>query len=102
MRYIYTLADPKDHIVRYIGQTKDPIKRELSHNCDKSKTHKGHWIRSVRNAGRRVELTVILICEEDVINQYEIGSKRKKSAKYNKLISDYNCSKCNHLKRLIA
>ena len=51
MKRIYTLADPRDNVIRYIGITKTSLNRRLAghiHDCKSKKpTHKINWIKSL-------------------------------------------------------
>lgn len=53
---IYALADPKTREVRYIGKTINPGIRINQHRCDKSKTYRGNWLRSINYAFEFIEL----------------------------------------------
>ena len=52
-RYIYALVDPRDNLVRYIGQSKEPAKR-LSHHVrghEGPQTEKDIWISDLLDSG---------------------------------------------------
>lgn len=57
--YIYGLREPDTQLIRYIGKTNDPHRRWLNHLCEKSKTHRANWIRSLERRGLRPEIVVI-------------------------------------------
>lgn len=57
--FIYTLADPRTHEVRYVGKAFDLKKRFSIHVCDKTPTHRGRWIRHLRSVGLRPEMEVL-------------------------------------------
>ena len=42
--HIYTLSDPRDGVVRYVGCTIDPKARLSAHLCDKANTRKNKWL----------------------------------------------------------
>jgi len=70
---IYGLVDPADGRIRYIGQAIRPRARLGRHRRDLSGvTHRQNWIRSVRDAGRTVEMVVIDECQTQAeANQLE-------------------------------
>lgn len=49
--YIYGLVDPETLECRYIGKSIDPWERLKSHMNDKQKTHKVHWLQSLKRRG---------------------------------------------------
>jgi len=47
--YIYTLSDPRNNQVKYIGYSKNPKERYFNHLCTtKLKTKKNSWIKSLK------------------------------------------------------
>ena len=84
--YIYTLSDPRDCIVRYVGQTRTPKMRKQSHervSNSEGQPKLREWKRSLISAGIVPEFVVIMICpanrgrvyEKMVINRYkELGN----------------------------
>lgn len=46
--YIYTLTDPRDNLIKYIGKTLNPITRKSQHKNSRTKTKCGTWIQSLR------------------------------------------------------
>lgn len=52
---IYTLEDPVDGMIRYIGKADYPVSRLAKHVYESNKmaSHKDRWIQSVLKAGRR-------------------------------------------------
>lgn len=65
--YIYSLNDPITDVPRYIGLTFYLHKRKLSHFNSNEKTHKGNWIKSLRNNGLLPVMEII-----DTVNENEI------------------------------
>lgn len=59
--FIYALVDPRDGGIRYIGKADDPKTRLQYHlaHCERRKNRCSRWIRSLRDEGKRPELTVI-------------------------------------------
>lgn len=58
--YIYTLKDPRDNTIRYIGMSKDPVKRLASHYSLSDGTgEKQQWLRELRDAGFRPTLEIL-------------------------------------------
>lgn len=64
---IYTLSDPRDKVVRYIGKTVKALKDRLSHHLHVAKTaghrkeynHRACWIRSLIKIGLRPDIEEI-------------------------------------------
>ncbi len=53
MHSVYTLADPVDNIVRYVGYTASTLKHRLGqHLCDRNVCHRTCWIQSVLTSKR--------------------------------------------------
>ena len=62
--YIYTLSDPRDSAIRYVGQAKDPKKRLEGHGHSEG-TGKSEWIKALRELHLRPILTVVDECQVD-------------------------------------
>lgn len=58
---VYALIDPISGFIRYIGKTSEAqlAYRIKSHTYTKAKTHKGFWIRSLRQSGLHFEVLVL-------------------------------------------
>lgn len=72
--YIYTLTDPRDNLVKYIGKTYR-INRRLNEHIYKSKesnTPKNAWIKNLSNYNLTPILEVLEICSIDESNDLEI------------------------------
>ena len=65
--YIYTLTDPRDNSVRYVGLTRWPEQRRGQHRYAPSKTPLGEWLDELSAVGLAPIFTVI----EEVIGCHE-------------------------------
>lgn len=66
---LYVLRHPETMEIRYVGVTKHSLERRLSsHICDKSKTYKTNWIKSLKNQGLKpvIELVTSYDTKEEV------------------------------------
>jgi predicted GIY-YIG superfamily endonuclease len=65
---IYALVDPKDHTVRYVGQTTDLQTRFYAHCNQKENFREAAWISRLGNEGLRPAMVVLTKCktQEDV------------------------------------
>lgn len=57
--FIYTLSDPRDKRIRYVGRTSDVQARYFGHLSTKGSTEKDIWIDELRQLGIRPEMSVI-------------------------------------------
>lgn len=57
--YVYGLIDPTDNKIKYIGQTRNVIKRWSEHYGDIPFNKKGDWIRKLKSRGIRPYLIVL-------------------------------------------
>lgn len=73
--FLYGLLDPRDGMLRYIGQTTVSTKTRFhSHLADRrKKTAKGRWINDLRSVGLRPELIVLGCFPRDVLDEEEIA-----------------------------
>jgi len=62
--YIYTLTDPKNNEVRYVGKTINPERRYKQHLYDKRRSHKASWVQSLRNDNLKPIMSIIEECTE--------------------------------------
>lgn len=79
--YLYYLICPKEKIVRYVGISKNPYNRLKRHLSDKSKTHKTHWIASLKTKNLLPELKIVVSnVSEEKAKKLEIkhGAELKK------------------------
>lgn len=60
---VYSLSDPRDNTVRYVGKSVNGLKRPRTHTYPsclrKDKTYKGNWIRGLVNDGFKPEIDVL-------------------------------------------
>jgi hypothetical protein len=61
--YIYALIDPDSLLVRYIGKTTNPKKRESEHNNRKGNSAKDKWIESLTGQKKRPIFEIIEECD---------------------------------------
>ena len=60
---IYGLADPRDHVIRYVGKTHATLAERLwQHEFTPSNRRVGAWLRRLRREGVSAEIIVIEIC----------------------------------------
>ncbi len=60
--YIYTLTDPIDNQIKYVGKTVDPNQRLSSHRSEARKGRggkRGEWIRSLIEIGREPIMKIV-------------------------------------------
>jgi len=67
--HIYSLTDPRDGRVRYVGKTTRPKGRLHSHICEairgRQENHRTHWVRSVIEAGHFPTMSILESGEGD-------------------------------------
>lgn len=63
---IYTLADPIDGLIRYVGKADYPVRRLAKHVYESHKiaSHKDRWIQSVLKSGRRPVYEILEVVPE--------------------------------------
>lgn len=72
--FIYVLKCPVTEQIRYVGKTRDPIKRRSSHLRDcRNKNHRTNWIRSLLDKNLKPIFQVIDEVEESVWPQWEVA-----------------------------
>ena len=59
MNYIYTLTDPLEGEVRYVGKTINPTKRYSSHCYTKTKTYVSKWIQKLKRSGHLPTMEIV-------------------------------------------
>jgi len=57
--YIYTLSDPENHQVRYVGKSNNPHSRFNDHLRGRENTHKAFWVKSLANRGLMPVLSIV-------------------------------------------
>lgn len=57
--YIYGLHDPRTGELRYIGKSIRPLERLGNHICERTNTHRGHWINELNRLKLRPVLIII-------------------------------------------
>lgn len=73
--YIYSLIDPRDDEVKYVGKTKDLAERLKSHLKDakRSNTPKNAWLLKLRRLGLKPQVEVL---EEVAESDWELAERR--------------------------
>jgi len=62
--YIYSLRHPQRKMVRYIGKTNRPVRREYEHLNRLDKSKKSEWISAILKKGKKPLLEIIEECSE--------------------------------------
>lgn len=63
MGYIYGLSSDADDVIKYIGLTESSLSHRLSqHLVDKRVNKRTSWIKSIRNANQKLQITEIDYC----------------------------------------
>jgi predicted GIY-YIG superfamily endonuclease len=57
--FIYTLTDPRNGIVMYVGCTLNPVAREQQHRCSPRTKPVGRWMDELAAAGLEPIFTVV-------------------------------------------
>lgn len=58
--FIYTLSDPRDNLIRYVGVTKNPKQRLRDHIKElKNNTRKTAWVKSLKKEGLNPNLEIL-------------------------------------------
>jgi len=61
--YIYGLADPRDHVIRYVGKTVKPLyERATGHMNDPTNARMAEWVESLDAVNVVVEIVALEIC----------------------------------------
>lgn len=63
--YIYTLSDPRDNQIRYVGKSVNPRKRIDNHLNIKRKAHCSCWIQSLKSLGLKPIFSIIETTTKD-------------------------------------
>lgn len=73
LNYIYTLTDPRDFKVKYIGKTNNIKKRLYRHITESNgNSKKDNWIKKLNEINLSPIIEVLDTCEDDYINKLEI------------------------------
>jgi hypothetical protein len=63
---IYALKDPRTDEIRYVGKTSVSLTKRFSrHLSEHKKTHKCHWVQSLREQGIKPTLVLLEECETE-------------------------------------
>lgn len=83
--YIYTLSDPRDGMVRYVGKTISVSKRRSEHFSGKGKTRNAIWVRRLKRIGLLPVFEIIDECREnwEVVERSYIRLYKSFGAKLN-------------------
>lgn len=58
--YIYTLSDPRDNSIHYVGLSSNPKQRWYQHNqCTDGSQEKINWIRELKQLHLKTRLTIL-------------------------------------------
>ncbi|OHC00341.1 MAG: hypothetical protein A2Z57_04420 [Planctomycetes bacterium RIFCSPHIGHO2_12_39_6] len=72
--YIYTLSDPRNNQVRYVGKTNNLRTRFINHLREDYKGRKPNWIKSLKNKGLLPIIEAVDFVPE---NDWKLGEKQK-------------------------
>src|SRR5882757_2352080 len=61
---IYSLSDPRNGIVRYVGQTQDHVRRLKQHVAKPTSPAMRTWLEALSEEGLRPALAVLETCED--------------------------------------
>lgn len=77
--FVYTLTDPRDGLVKYVGITMRPTRRLSDHLNDKRNTLKSTWVKSLKKLGLKPLFDVIDVTDEENfchVEQYWISQMK--------------------------
>ena len=100
--YLYGLADPDSHDVRYVGQSKSPVDRFKFHMLEIGPHPKGDWIRELRSEGKEPVLIPLALTSSRVPSSPPTSSARAAKPIYVSLDSlfGYPSISCSGVTRL--
>lgn len=67
-RFVYTLIDPRDGAIRYVGLSASGIGRlyrQISRHFRRDKTHRALWLASLAAAGLKPKWNIVEVCATD-------------------------------------
>ncbi len=76
---VYTLSDPRDGLVKYIGITSRPTRRMIDHLNDKRNNLKSSWVKSLKKLGLKPLFDIIDVTDNEnycKIEQYWISQMK--------------------------
>jgi hypothetical protein len=96
--YIYGLVSTRDEKIRYVGQTKSPLRQRLAeHRCDsltrKNKNHKCNWYRKECRDGYDIKIVLIEETDKEHWAEREIYWIKKLSVS-NDLVNELKGGNC--------
>lgn len=77
--FVYTLTDPIDGLIKYVGITSRPTRRMVDHLNDKRNNLKSTWIKSLKNLGLTPLFEIIDVTDEEnycKVEQYWISQMK--------------------------
>jgi hypothetical protein len=69
--YVYGLKDPRDNLIRYVGQTVSMTARMSGHTTAETRTRKGRWLRELDGLGMPAEPVILQTCAEEESREVE-------------------------------
>lgn len=70
--YVYALRCPDSKIIKYIGKADNPKRRYNSHMCDKNRSPKSSWIKSLKTQNKKPELVILGVYDKSIVYNMEI------------------------------
>ena len=63
--YIYSLIDPRNEEIRYVGKAKNPAQRLTHHLKDKGDCHRTRWLNVLKELGLQPSIGILAECDEE-------------------------------------
>ena len=76
-KWLYYLIDPRDNVVKYVGISRDPVKRLQNHKQEKSNKGKLAWIKELKKMGLSPELRFVTEADDKQAKALESKHIRK-------------------------